>query len=410
MADSSQACAFAIKILDGTQKGRVISLEGRALPYRGVEWETEMRLKTTYYPGNPVATQQTIGPIEKNTVITGMWKDIFLGNGAARRNVQVIRDLVRTAQAVEVTWGIGSINSFTTPFKSVGDPIVRRGFIKRIKAKFDRPQDVTFDIEFEWRGADDQTKAPVFSSEPLKLQNVLSSLSETLATIRNAVYNFNAKLAGLTDFSKWKDALDDVQNTIAAGVDTLNTVVDSAANVAELPNDLLDRTRESFAGVVGACQNGRKLFDAIVGDWTDGRLLTDFGLDMARLGKKMAAAFTPTDDPLKFLDATTLNMAVVHSFDKSSEDATQQDVFFAAQQIPEVIATVRPPVGSDLRDIAIQFYDDPDMWWQIADYNGLDSSEVPPVPVGFSDDPARAILIPRKATGANAKPYGGAGC
>ena len=57
----------------------VISLAGFMLPFRGVSFPTEQRIKTTYYPGNPQASQTVVGPTLPNTTVVGRWMDISRG-------------------------------------------------------------------------------------------------------------------------------------------------------------------------------------------------------------------------------------------------------------------------------------------------------------------------------------------
>ena len=58
---------------------------------------------------------------------------------------------------------------------------------------------------------------------------------------------------------------------------------------------------------------------------------------------------------------------------------------------------VRPPAGSDLRDLAVKYYGNPDLWFLIADFNDLPSSEVPANPSGPSDNGGPPIYIPRQS-------------
>jgi hypothetical protein len=49
------------------------------MPYTGVAWEGEQHSKLTWYPGNPVATQQVLGPRETNDpdkIVTAMMQDL----------------------------------------------------------------------------------------------------------------------------------------------------------------------------------------------------------------------------------------------------------------------------------------------------------------------------------------------
>ena len=70
------AFPFIVRQID--LPGRTIVLQGRSLPYQGVAWGGTMELDVSWFPGNPVASVQVIGPREKGTTIVGKWKDIFL--------------------------------------------------------------------------------------------------------------------------------------------------------------------------------------------------------------------------------------------------------------------------------------------------------------------------------------------
>lgn len=130
----------------------VVVLRGRAMPYQGVSWEVGMRSKLTWYPGNPVATQQVLGPEEMPTTMGGKWKDRFISKaivvngdetriGKAVQAVQLFQGLARAAKAVRVQW--------------LGE--VRTGLIKSFRATYDRAQDIEWEVEFEWQSRDDET-------------------------------------------------------------------------------------------------------------------------------------------------------------------------------------------------------------------------------------------------------------
>ena len=106
-------------------------------------------------------------------------------------------------------------------------------------------------------------------------------------------------------------------------------------------------------------------------------------------------AMYPHDDPLERLDGQTSQDSLIQVWDLLAEQAAVASAKLAAQQVPDVIAIERPSAGSDLRDLAVKFYGDPDLWLLIADYNDLDTSEVPATPTGPSDTGAPPIYIPR---------------
>jgi hypothetical protein len=58
---------------------RAVVLHGRSMPYKGaVLVEDEQRCEITFFPGNPVAYSQILGPQLTRTTFNGVWKDKFL--------------------------------------------------------------------------------------------------------------------------------------------------------------------------------------------------------------------------------------------------------------------------------------------------------------------------------------------
>ncbi len=150
---AKEGSSVEIAQLEGDQPVTVL-LRGRAMPYRGVAWEVQMRTKLRWYPGNPVATQQVLGPEEVPTTMTGTWKNRFLPktivvNGDETAIVYVkdacklFADLARSGKLVRVQW--------------LGE--VRTGLIHRFVSTYDRAQDATWELEFEWQSRDDETAA-----------------------------------------------------------------------------------------------------------------------------------------------------------------------------------------------------------------------------------------------------------
>lgn len=375
MADFlSQANAFALKLLEGDAAGTVIELEGRALPYRGINYETEQRVKTTYYTGNPVATQQRLGPVEKNTTVTGTWKDIFLGNGIAALLRDTFDGLVRSGTMVELTWGAGFLPDGT----QVSKPLVRQGVIKRFRHTYDRPQDIQWEMEFEWRGRDEAAQPPLQGAG--QGDDGFAALAESLDASGAAVEAWRTdpltELAGFTDTVR--GAFDSVGETIAGASTTLNDVTRTLATTADLPNELLDRVRGTTTDVIAALGNFQDV------------ALRIFLLDIE-----------VRDSALATLDLVSRRLDMMLTIDATREQAAQVDAAMAARQAPDVIAEVRPVPGTDLRDLARQYYGDPDLWWVIASFNGFpQTSKVPAPPLGPTDTPPRALRIPRRPEGA----------
>jgi phage protein U len=400
VADSS-ATAFTIDILEGDLAGTQIALVGTMLPFKGVSFATKQRVKTTYYPGNPVASQQVFGATKENTTVSGVWYDGALGDGNARALVRQIEFLVERGTPVEVQWGSGVAGT------EIDVGVVRRGIIKSIDPKYDLTEIIPWTIEFEWRGEDLQTKPPTFAAgvsgqqSPAEEFSALSDLlTGTLATLSSWRHSaFRILGAGTGAILTVNNALDDAQSAFSNAISVFDTAAAVADDVAQLPSNVVDRVRGACDRVVSSAQNVRAAIDDVCGlqplvgglkgqDWIDAAEFVSLE------AKTVKQALFPTDDPLDQLDGMSQQYDLISALDTMAESAAIESAALSAKQTPIVIAEVRPPAGSDLRDLALQYYGNADLWVLIADFNDLDSSEVPTTPTGPSDLGAPPILIP----------------
>jgi len=380
-----------------------LELRATALPYKGVEFPGEQRIKSRYYVGNPVATQTVTGPIKPPSTFTGRWMDLTLGDGQARALVLAIESLRDKAVPVEVRWGGRSLSG------GGDDPaIVRRGLIHKFTPKYNRAQDVEWTLEFEWRGDVLQTKAPSFSAQIVSRGDGFVVFSDTLSETEEATTSWQDVVGALLEWGTnetlaLSDALDEVQNAIVDAIDTVDGATGMLQQASELPSDVMDRVRGVSDRVVLACENGRAAFDAVCGLWPGmkgvftGDAFVAAGEYFAQQAKRAKLAMYPTDDPLARLDGQTAQFDVVHQWDAAAELAATTAAELAAKQVPDIIAIERPPAGSDLRDLSLKHYKTVDDWIYIADFNGLATSEVPATPAGPSDLGAPPIYVPNLA-------------
>lgn len=405
-----QTTSFDIRLLEGefifaaqsvTDDPTRIELIGRMLPHKGVSFPTKQRSKTTYYPGNPVGSQQLFGAIKDNTTISGVWDDSVLGPGFARTLVRQFEYVVEHGFPVEVRWG----GTGDGGFGDVG--IVRRGIIKSIDPKYDMAQIVAWTIEFEWKGEGLPTTAPTFAAGPSEV----STKSDEFAFLADQAVGTSAEVsswqetvfsvmaAGAGALAAVNDALDEAQSAFAAGVTVLDWATDIIQTGAELPSSVADRVRGCCDRIVNCCMNIRASYDSVCGLWPlveglTGQDWIDAGKFFQLQAKTARLALVPNDDPLDQLSYASHVMDVIAASDQMAEQAARQAAALEAQMHPDVIAEERPPAGSDLRDLAMKHYGDADLWLLIADYNDLDSSEVPATPLGPSDFGAPPIYIP----------------
>ncbi len=398
MADTSESGLVEIvPLVDGYP---TINLRAGGLPFKGLEFGGQQRLKTTWYVGNPVGTQTAGGPMVLPTIMGGRWMDVDLGEGGARSLVLQFEALRDRAIPLEVRWGGRQLANGEDP------AIVRRGKISKFVPKYNTTWHIEWTCEFEWSGGAPQAKAPLLS-KAFTPSNDFSALSEQLQDTQDQTESF------LDTFFAWQsaeagalltvsDTLDDVQNSIIDALDTIDgasAMLSDAANGGGIPSQVADRVRGVCDHLVTVCQNGRSAVSDVAGLWTSGTLSGQAFVDAGTLFRQQAAraklAMFPTDDPLQRLDGQISLYDLVLSWDLLAQQAFVTSSNLASQQVPDIIAIVRPPVGSDLRDLAVKYYGNADDWDVIADYNDLPDSEVPPNPTGPSDNGGPPIYIPR---------------
>lgn len=331
-----------------TGQKRQIVLRGRALPFRGPSFSSTQRVKTTYYTGNPEATQQLFGPTYDNTTFTGIWRDKYLqpqpgteqAPVAVRGFTQPITaemlidcflDLQRSGSTLEVTWSMYR----------------RIGVLRRAELTPDRTEDQGWSLEFEWSSdgtvAPEQT--PLQGLDPDAIDSAMTSLGDIWAAgagVADLIQEYDARI--FTMISELQGKVDEVlqQCRVLANAITLPTRVvqgirSSATSIAELVGQLLTETIEAPYTVAMTS-------DGVAGLFT----LEAFRRDLAFFGE-------------------TLRMSV---------DAAASNLEARAQ--PDPLRVVIMDQSGSLRAIALREYGDADAWQTIADVNGFDSSSVSP--------------------------------
>jgi hypothetical protein len=384
----SQALPFQIKVIEGElsqailqkdQPPGVIQLVGRQLPHRPIVFGGRMRTSKVDYPGNPVASQQVIGPIEKNTTVTGEWNDIYLGDGQAMALREIFDTIRRRGFSVEVTWPMAAMSGTPETPTFSGDPIVRVGLMVDFTATIGLIQDVGWSMEFEWRsqgqGAASSLLTATAALNPRDgFADVVDDLDVAIATWQavqdgTVIRQFGLPQAASDAFTLAFQAVDTVREQIerATGGVVSAIVIPYAASQQ----------------LIAACANGVQAMIEMENSILNIPMLhmevIDNGLDLIRMH----------DNFLTSLLAIAL----------AKETCADAAVGVSVDVEPEIVGEVDAPAGTDLRDIAIRFYGDPDMWWAIANYNDIDGSAVPAAPSGPSDNPARRIKLPRPQAG-----------
>lgn len=388
MADfENQALPFQIRVIEGAlsqtalQDGQppgVIQLVGAASPLRPLKMGGTMRVKTSFYPGNPRASQQPIGATEKPTTVTGEWNDVQLGSdGAAFALMRLIDDVRLSGLSVEVSW-VGGLSGDASAPELTGDPIVRVGLITSTDFTIQRVQDVQWEVEFTWRSRGDTATPMIASTAQLNpregFANVNAELEAAIALWRATRQGPQVKDIGLAQ------VIDDAMDAIFDRIETVTGVIEDAASTVTSAVVIPASTAQQL---IGACAEGVDAAQAGVD--------TILSINRVLLEVK--------DDAIDLLEQVDQLSDSILQLDAAGEACVDAGNGIGANVEPDVIAEVTAPAGTDLRDLAIRYYGDPDLYWLIANYNGIDGSAVPSPPAGASDDPARPIKIPRAGSG-----------
>jgi hypothetical protein len=387
----SIATSFTFQELTGER--RTLTLTGRALPYRPLSLSGTMRAEVTYYPGSPEPTVQMLGSTEEETTIVGMWKDRFITLDSGFALLNLVDDMRRKGQLIQISW----------------DEIVRQGFISQFEQTWDSRRDVSWSITFRCINQGDVVPNANISaiSKPdqfaATIQNALETaaqafgadiLQKFLAAVRfpraggNLIEKFRkiAQEASILPSVK-KSSLfllraKDFSLRFAIEVKLARNALDNAlsgvSNKAQLVEDVLSRANSvleqstAFARKMRSRPLEEHILNAVKGTTTFGQVLA------------IAASVRDLSGNMQSLAREMANVRITTKSVKKRDSAPISAPFVAKQ-------------GDDLRKVARIMMGDANAWRIIAAYNNLQTSEL---------EPGQRVYIPNRsmvARGSNPK-------
>lgn len=144
----------------GTRRRR-LALRGTGLPHMGAEWGSVLNVKTTWYDGNPRASQQVLGPAEMPSAWQGTWRRTLMGRAPSGysegggveealvspdRAWAALEGIQRAGHLLRVTW------SAARPWDGSLVQVMREGRIRDLKVQVERVGDLGWSATFEWLG------------------------------------------------------------------------------------------------------------------------------------------------------------------------------------------------------------------------------------------------------------------
>ncbi len=349
---------FRIEELTG--KRRTLVLSGPSLPLQGsLAWEGTQRVVTTWYAGNPKASQQVLGPTESATDVEGVWRLVLLLRSPAiawgfsgESNVGGEKgDVVDPPGLVEM---MGSIRRAGQELKVSWGGIIRTGRLQKFKTTPERLEDIRWSATFEWNGRN-ETRPIVQENTADRniglLERAFQAFADAVETANRAFDAVEGTNPASTAFSA--RTLVNGARKIQSAVSRAAAPAERATRVAKLPVDIV----RSFSAIAIDMK-------AQVRNVADGIANTPTELLAAR------------DDVEHVLKSYSSFHTTAYQAERLADEMDRQDRAKVARVEPAVLDVVIARVGQSLRELATRYYDDPDSWQVIADANGMAGSVV----------------------------------
>lgn len=349
--------AFIIRELTGDK--RTISLTEHALPRRPLSIGGKHRVETTWYAGSPVATQQACGAEEEPLVCSGFWKTLFLERGeveasgagvgdvyTAQGMAELIDDVRVKGQTVEVTW----------------NHLIRVGTISRFTQQWHTPDDVEWELTFDWQSKGQSARIASTRSSSAALPDISQEISGKMVDLDEAtdpdVINTEIGVAMEPDLleridlaiGRAEDAVVELSRTVTTLGDGITAPIDSAQRAASLLALV-----EFEAGLVAE----------------DMRVRVDRALQFVQRPTDLALI-----PPGRAIAASVAVTAATRRSRDLRHAAARRRMAVQREQLAQIEVAYRCASYEDLRSISTKFYGTPDDWQVIARDNGLIGSAV----------------------------------
>lgn len=363
---------FRIEELTGKKRSLVLS--GPSLPLQGnVAWEGNQRVVTTWYAGNPKASQQVLGPTESPTEVEGIWRLVLLLRSPAAADgftssfnslglaveivdppelVEMMDSIRRAGQELRVSWG----------------GIIRTGRLQKFRVTPERLEDIRWTATFEWNGRD-ETRPSVHENVNSRdlglLERIFQSFTDAVEAVNRVFDAVEGTNPSSTAFSA-RTLLNGARR-IQSAVSRATALTDRAVRVAKLPVDVV----RSFSSIAIDIK-------AQVRNVADG------------VGNTPTELLAARDDVEHVLTAYSAFHTSSYQAERLADEMDRQNRAKVARIEPAVLDVVVARVGQSLRELARRYYDDPDSWQAIADANGMEGSVV---------EEGGVLIIPRRRGG-----------
>lgn len=382
----SEVPAFVIKETAGRR--RTVTLIGRGLPYRPLGLDGEQRVKVTNPAGNPEGFGTVMGPTYGETTINGMWKDKYIGTGAAQQYpITMTQARGANSQAQGNTTGtqIGSVQDAVNLFQSILDEgqllevtwgwIIRRGFMKKFSIKAHNIHDAEWDATFAWISKALPTAIVEFGppagamETPQGLRGLLDSVMRVLDVPQTMV----------------QESMDEYRRSLAQISDAVLNIEESVSGLANetSPAGEVARVRSLLGGIVNSAENIKDSFESSgwAGTFQSPQQLLPFSdgifppTDGGERWRSIQDQIIDSIDPEEVLKAQLYVEESIRDARRIRDEAEVRRRLLAAPA-GQVLATHIASADEDLRDVSNLYYGNPYQWRTLLVYNGFSGVEL----------------------------------
>ncbi len=375
---SSPAVDFTLSEEGGT----TLTLRDRALPYRPLTITGKQRAEFTWYPGNPEATVQMLGPDEGNIQLRGYWKDRFIQGTESVTYVSssAVRTLGLTGQiptpdgtidtVVDLVARVDAMRRSGRRIKLSWGNLVRVGHITGFTQTWHNVHDVEWEIDFSVVSQGEgtvPTSIPNVSTATDNYQKLRAEAQAWVAQGRQgpipptdrATIQVNFLNAELNPLQSFYRAYDQVEQQLFSATQASYGLASNLAQYAAAPGDVARRTAAIATGLVTQFSQftsnvvDRALSDVISWGLYPSQDDTPLGLQMN--GELWKRAFRNATQAIVYSNAITRNEAQKQLNDQLTASFIASD-------------------GMDLRDVSTRYYGVQDHWKTLMEFNGLQSS------------------------------------
>ena len=347
--------AFTIRELTGSQ--RSVELRDRALPYRPIEWPGTQHYRQIWYPGNPVATLQVLGPREGPMELRGTWKDRFIARDDAGMVVYTgfddLQDAIGTTTAEQLATAFARMRIAGNLLEVRWGPEVRRGILASFAPNYQRVQDIEWTAMFVWerRGTRDAPRAASNEDPGASLLERVNALDDAVAA---QPARLNESVAGPIRANAG-EARERVFQAIGT-IGSIQSVQTLATSQFQQLSTTTDQVIESSRAVIQQTQD------------------------------PLYTELEPLDEVRFVFAAENWRRLVGYQAALLMAAMIRARRLVAERVVPGTLGVATVRQNETLRHVALRFYANADDWTVIADANGLVHADVAPGTV---------VIIPR---------------